>query len=243
MPDQLLDRQLSLLEHLTGGAGIFGAARGLSNAPALHGLDLGLLHLEARFSHEKRMQKIEWVLTRTLALLAERRGPIVCDFVDAYPPTSIRWLDNARQFHTFLQARWMRERPDPPWLPDIAAYEIAYATVRAGENEDHAPFECTPEHPSGAIRRHPAAVVLRCAYEIGPILEGAADLVPVRRETLMAVTMVRGTDTPLVSELSSDLFDLLEMLDGFAELSLFDTPEAGRLIEELADAGLIEVHP
>jgi hypothetical protein len=240
MPEQLLDRQASLLEHLTGGAGIFGAARGLSNAPALHGLDRGLLHPEARFSHEKRMQKIEWVLTRTLALLGQRRAEIVREFVDACPPTGIGWLENARQFHDFLKARWRREEPDPPWLPDVAAYELAYATVRSGENE----AACEGDGAaSGAVRRHPAAVLLRCAYDIVPILEDAAAPVPIRRATLLAVAMLPGTDMPAVSALSSDLFELLEMLDGFVEPSLFQAAEAGKLIEQLAGSGLIEVHP
>jgi hypothetical protein len=243
MPDQLLDRQLSLLEHLTGGAGIFGAARGLSNAPALHGLDLGLLHLEARFSHEKRMQKIEWVLTRTLALLGGSRAAVVREFVDACPPTSIRWLDNARQFHDLLKARWRQEQPAPPWLPDIAAYEIAYAKVRAGENEDTAAFERASEYPSGSIRRSPGAILLRCAYDIGPVLAGAGEHAPTRRETLLAITMLPGTEEPMLSELSGDLFELLEMLDGFVEPALFRTAGADILIKELAGAGLIEVHP
>lgn len=243
MPDQLLDRQLSLLEHLTGGAGIFGAARGLSNAPALHGLDLGLLHLEARFSHEKRMQKIEWVLNRTLALLARNRAAIVRDFVDACPPTGIGWLENARQFHAFLEARWRHEPPDPSWLPDVAAYEIAYATVRAGESEDTAALEGAHEHPPGSIRRPPGAILLRCGHDIGPILAGAGDLAPTRRETLLAITMLPGTDEPLVAELSGELFELLEMLDQFVDPALFQTPGADPLIKELARAGLIEVHP
>src|SRR5260221_1731202 len=102
MPDRLLDRQARLLEHLTSSVGIFGAARGISNDRALHGLDLGLLHLEARFSHEKRLQKIEWVLTRTLDLLGSRRAAVNRDFVDACPPEGISWLANARQFHSCL---------------------------------------------------------------------------------------------------------------------------------------------
>ena len=111
MADRLLERQTRLVEHLTSSAGIFGAVRGISNDPALHGLDLALLHLEARFSHEKRMQKIEWVLTRTLALLGRQRDPIIRAFAAACPPTSISWLENARQLHDFLKARWRCEAP------------------------------------------------------------------------------------------------------------------------------------
>lgn len=242
MPERLLDRQVKLLEHLTSSAGIFGTARGLSNDRALHGLDLGLLHLEARFSHEKRMGKIEWVLTKTLELLGSARAAMVRDFVDACPPKAISWLENALQFHDFLKARWRREPPVPPYLPDVAAYELAYASVRAGDIPAAAYAEPSVATP-GAIRRAPGAVLLRCVYDIRPILEGL-DETPERRATLLAVTMPPRSDAPLVSEPSTDLFELLEMLDQFVEPSLFsDTPEVAALITDLAACGLIEVRP
>jgi hypothetical protein len=242
MADRLLERQARLVEHLTSSANIFGARRGISNDPALHGLDLALLHLEARFSHEKRMQKIEWVLTRTLALLGRKRDGMVRDFAEACPPTSISWLENARQLHDFLKARWRCEAPVPTHLPDIAAYEIAYATVRAGERRSPNRME---EPPSGALRRHPGAVLLRCAHDIRPLLGGrVGDIAPARRETTLAVTMPPGTDEPQVSELSRDLFELVEMLDHFVDPAIFqDTPHIEMLIQNLAAAGLVEVHP
>jgi hypothetical protein len=243
MPDRLLDRQVRLLEHLTGGAGIFGADRNASTGRAPLGIHGGLLHLEARLSHEKRMQKIEWVLTRTLDLLGSNRAPIIRDFVEACPPASISWLENARQFHDFLAARWLSEKPEPPFLPDVASYELAYATVRAGESDKATGLGCAAEAPPGAIRRHPGAVLLRCAYDIRPILEGrASEGGPPRRETRLALAMLPRTDEPLVSELSSDLFELLEMLDQFADPAIFqDTPRLDKLIADLAAHGLVEV--
>jgi hypothetical protein len=239
MANELLRRQVSLLEHLTGGAGIFGRARGLSNEPTLQGLDLGLLHLEARFSHEKRMQKIEWVLTRTLALLGSKREAIIRDFVEDCPPTSITWLDNAHQFHAFLKSRWKDESPEPAYLPDVAAYELAYATVRAGERR--APLQSDLEVSPGSIRLHPNAILLCCAFDIRPVLEGSDD-VPVLHETRLAVTMLPGSDEPIVSELSTDVFELLEMLDQFADPSPFrHAPELAELIDDLSANGLIEV--
>jgi hypothetical protein len=243
MPDQLLERQARLVEHLTSGAGIFGTARGLSNEPALHGLDLGLLHLEARFSYEKRMQKIEWVLTRTLELLGDRRAALTREFVDACPPTGISWLENARQFHDFLKSHWLREAPDPAFLPDVAAYEIAYATVRAGKTALPPLSETSIDAPPGAVRRYPGVVLLRCAHDIRSLLEGRDDA-PARREMRLAVTMLPATDAPQVSELSADLYELLEMLDAFVDPAVFeDTPEAEKLIQSLAAGGLIEVLP
>jgi len=243
MPSRLLDRQVRLLEHLTSGAGIFGTGCGVSINQALPGIDGGLLHLEARFSHEKRMAKIEWVLTRTLDLLGTAKAAIIRDFVEACPPASISRLENARQFHDFLSARWLSEAPEPPYLPDIAAYELAYATVRADDSEALAVAE-DRLLPPGAIRRHPNVVLVRCAYDIRPMLEGrTGEAGPLRRETLIAVALAPGTDDPLVSELSSDLFELLEMLDGFADPAIFaDTPGLHKLIAGLAARGLLEVH-
>jgi hypothetical protein len=209
----------------------------------LCGLDLGLLHLEARFSHQKRMQKIEWVLTRTLELLGDRRASMICEFVDAVPPAGISWLENARQFHDFLKARWEREGPQPAYLPDIAAYEIAYAMVRAGTTAASSPCAASIDDAPGAIRRYPGALLLRCAHDIRPLLEGSQDA-PAPRELCLAVTMLPGTDAPLVSELSRDLYELLEMLDKFVDPAVFaDTPKAEKLIQRLAAGGLIEVLP
>ena len=243
MPSRLLDRQVKLLEHLTSGAAIFGGDASIDQAPPA-GIDGGLLHLEARFSHEKRMAKIEWVLTRTLDLLGSAKAGIIRDFVEACPPASSSRLENARQFYDFLSARWLSEAPEPPYLPDIAAYELAYAAVRAGESDALAAAE-DGSLPPGAIRRHPDVVLLRCDYDIRPTLEGLADEPdPPRRETLIAVAMAPGTDDPLVSELSSDLFELLEMLDVFADPAIFeDTPGLDKLIAGLAARGLIEVRP
>jgi hypothetical protein len=241
MPERLLDRQVRLLKHLTCGAGIFGADSGASTDRAFRGIHGGLLHLEARFSHEKRMQKIEWVLTRTLDLLGSNRALIIRDFVEACPPVSISWLENARQFHDFLAARWLREAPDPRYLPDVASYELAYATVRAGEIG--ARDATAPEARPGAIRRHPNVVLLRCAHDIQPVLEGRAGVAgPDRRETLLAVGMLPGTDDPLVSELTVDVFELLDMLDQFADPAMFeDAPGLDKLIADLAARGLVEV--
>jgi len=243
MSDRLLDRQVRLVEHLTSGAGIFGAERGTSADRTGLGIHGGLLHLEARFSHEKRMAKIEWALTTTLDLLGSSRALIVRDFVEACPPASISRLENARQFHDFLLARWRREAPEPPHLPDVASYELAYATVRAGETgvgHETAALEARP----GALRRRPSVVLLRCAFDIRPILEGRASAAgPDRRETFLAVAMLPGADEPLVSDLTSDLFELLEMLDQFADPAVFeDAPELDNLISELAARGLLEVH-
>jgi hypothetical protein len=246
MADRLLDKQTSLLEYLTSGAGIFGDPR---EDPACHrtpfGIERGLLHLEARYSHEKRMAKIEWVLPRTLELLGSDRARICRDFVEACPPTNIGRIENAQQFHDFLSARGRNQSPGPPYLPDVASFELACATLRSGEiGEDHA-SQAAATAPPGAVRRSRRAAFLRCAYDIGPLLEGRLDAAPLEPcETRLAIAMVRGSAEPVVCALSAELVAILEMLDQFVDPAIFDdTPGANELIIHLTASGLLEVGP
>jgi hypothetical protein len=242
MSGRLLDRQVRLIEHLTSGAAIFGAGRGASVDQVPPGFDGGLLHLEARFSHEKRMAKIEWVLSSTFDLLGSARAAIIRDFVEACPPASISRLENARQFHDFLSTRWLDEAPEPPHLPDVAACELAYASVRSGEKQG---FERGVDPTLGGIRRHRSVILVRCCYDVRSILEGrAGEAAVAKRDTPLAVSMPTGAEHPLVSELSPELFDLLEMLDDFVDLDAFSNlPEVSELIADLAGRGLLEVLP
>lgn len=240
MRRSLSERQASLVEYLTSGGAIIG---GGNLSAARYGLNCGLLHLEAKYSHQKRMGKIEAVLRRTLDLLGTSRDAIVCAFIEACPPASIGGLDNSRQFHAFLIARWREQPPEPPYLPDIAAFEIAHAAVQgdhAARAKDGAKF--------GAIRRHPAVGLLRCAYDITPMLEGtftsgsASPPTAARRETYLALAMLEGTESPVVHALSRELFTLIELLNDFADPEIFkDFPEGGLVFESLAKDGLIEV--
>ena len=125
--NRLLKRQVSLLRYLTSGGAIFGDRGPLD--PDLHGVDGTLLRMEARFSHEKRMEKIAAVFPRTFDLLGSEREALIREFVDACPPVDIARLANARQFHDFLSARWRRQPPRRAYLPDVAALR---ACLRAG---------------------------------------------------------------------------------------------------------------
>src|SRR5262245_37134448 len=165
----LLDRQLSLLEYLTSRDAIFGGKPDAPLGQALQGMNLGLLRLEACFSHEKRMEKVVAVFPRTFELLAADQDAIVRDFVAVCPPVDITRLENARQFHEFLRARWRRDGAKPLHLPDVAACEFAFALARVAAGDANA----AGGNP-GDIRRHPGAVLLRCAYNIRPIFESSS---------------------------------------------------------------------
>jgi hypothetical protein len=228
MADTLLQRQARLLEHLTGAGAIFGEGDLSSDAFGFH---RGLLHLEAKFSHQKRMEKIEAVLPRTLALLGADREATVRAFAETHAPDSIRWLDNARQFHQFLRARQEEQAAAPAWLADVAAFEIAWAEA-PGKNGAPRAKSGIP----GSLRRHPAAVLLRSAYDIAPVLHERADEAA-PHESFLAIALPEGKKAPELYVLSRELFELLEVLDDFTD-ELAEIPDA--VIARLTASGLIE---
>src|SRR5882724_9124668 len=135
MARRLFDRQVSLLDYLTSGTAIFGDKSDTSLDRFLEGFDRDMLRLEACFSYRKRMEKILAAFPKTFELLGSRQDSIVREFVETCPPVDISRLVNARQFHDFLFAGWQRERPQPPYLRDVAACELACAEVRVDVGE------------------------------------------------------------------------------------------------------------
>ena len=237
MPSPLFDRQSSLLQYLTSGSAIFGAAAPLP--PALAGMNRGQLHLEARFSHEKRIAKIMSVLPRSWALLGDR-DRLIADFVASCPPETLATVANARQFVRFLGQRWQAEAPLPAYLPDIAACEIAWATLRSEDEElrEMSPYPAKP----GAIRRVPGVILLRCAHDVRPIFEGEAGVIPVARDTPVAIFIPPGSDRPVFAELQPKVFALLALLDEFTNpATLPPVARKQEMIEALTAHGLIEV--
>jgi penicillin-insensitive murein endopeptidase len=185
---RLLDRQARLLDYLTSSSTIFGGDADAPLDQALHGIDLRLLRLEARFSHEKRMEKIIAVFPNTFRLLGPDRATIVREFVNAFPPADSARMENARQFYDFLCDHWRNAPPEPPYLNDVAACEFACAGVRGGLAPARPePAGGKPPRPS-SIRRNPNSVLLRCGHDVRTIFEdgGEGGAAPTRRDTLLA---------------------------------------------------------
>jgi hypothetical protein len=177
MAKPLLERQVSLIAHLTSSVAIFGGAGG--SVPDLDGIDPALLRVEARFSYAKRMEKITAVLPRTFELLGSSRDTHVRAFVETCPPTTLSRLENACQFHRYLRSCWTRQAPDPPYIGDVAAFEIAWAKVDADpEHHSSDPATRADHVPGGSIRRCPHVILLRCAYDIRPIFEASLPAAP-----------------------------------------------------------------
>jgi hypothetical protein len=243
MAKRLLDRQVSLLAYLTSGAAIFGERDNASLDPALQDIDRALLHLEARFSHEKRMEKIVAVFPRTFEILGDRRAAITQEFVEACPPVDISRLANAGQFHNFFSTRGRRESA-PPYLRDVMACELAFAKVRVAVEERELEAERgKTKRLHNVIRRCPGVALLRCIYDVRPIFEQGLNVTtPEKRDTALAVAMPPGAGDPLIFELLPVVFDLLAALDDWTDPVAFgETAEMEGLIADLLEHGLIEV--
>jgi hypothetical protein len=178
------------------------------------------------------------VFPRTFELLASDQDAIVRDFVAACPPVDITRRENARQLHDFLRARWQRQGATPAHLPDVAACEFAFALARVAAGDANA----AGGNP-GDIRRHPGAVLLRCAYNVRPIFEsGPVEMALIKRDTLIAVATPPGAEHPRIFELAAAVFDVLAALSDWTDRStLGAAPELDAVIAELAEHGLIEV--
>src|SRR5262245_34424276 len=104
MPLPLLARQVWLLNFLSSTQVVFGEVSGISASAKLFGIDPRMLFLEARFSYNKRMEKIAALLPKTFELLDGELARLAPAFIEMHPPISISRLENARQFCDFLQA-------------------------------------------------------------------------------------------------------------------------------------------
>src|SRR6266481_7988716 len=203
LPDQgapmakpLLERQVSLIEHLTSGAAIFGGGGG--SAPDLEGIDRALLRVEARFSYAKRMEKITAVLPKTFELLGSGDTHVRA-FVESCPPTTLSRLENACQFQRFLVSCWKHEAPDPPYIGDVAALEIACAKVDADPEHDSSDRATGADRAHrGNIRRCPNLILLRCTYDVRPIFEPPLPTLPRMRGRVGEGAVPVKRDTPLL---------------------------------------------
>ena len=236
MTGRLLDRQAKLLEYLTSGGAIFGDKRNVLLDPSLQGIDRGMLDLEARFSHEKRMEKIVAVFAPTFGLLGADAGELVREFADVCPPQEIGRIENARQFFDFLTAREKRTPLPLPHLLDVAACELACAEARlragAGEQSETEIVDL----PQPAVRRHPGIVLLRAAFDIRNVFESDDSRVPARRDTPLAIAWRSGE--PQILELPAEVFDLTTALENWTALD--ELPGADELIADLTQSRILE---
>jgi hypothetical protein len=244
MTKRLLDRQSRLIHYLTSGGAIFDDADQRPVDPALRGIDRQLLGIEARFSFEKRMEKIVAVFPRTFDLLGTDQKCLVRAFVESCPPTDIGRLENARQFYDFLSTHWRQQPPLLSHLPDIATCELGFATARAvAQDRSRDQKNDSTRAARSSVRRSPGVVLLRCAHDIRPLFEEASGAqCPIARDVPLAIVARALADQPEIFELAPAVFDLLGSLEDWSDLAAFDESEdASQLIAGLATAGLVEI--
>jgi hypothetical protein len=219
MADRLLNRQASLLEYLSSAAALFGDEVNVPADPALQGIDPGLLRLEARSCCNKRIEKVIAVFPRTFEIFGADQRLILREFVEANRPTDIGSLASARQFYEFSLTRWRREPPNPAYLPDVAACELAMVEVcHVVEDFEKSPKKGQSDGPKPGIRRRRTVVPLRCAHDIRSIFEtGLGEVVPPKRDTLLVVTLPANYRDVRIFEVAPVVFDLLVRLDDWTD--------------------------
>jgi hypothetical protein len=243
MADRLLDRQVTLIDYLTSAPVLFGDDNDVPAKPALNGIDLGLLRLEARFCCNRRLKKIVAAFPRTFQILGADQSFMLRAFAETNRQTDVSGLANARQFYEFALAYWQHEAPGEPYLIDVAACEFSMIKVRMDEGLDKSPKADQREGPKATVRRSRAVVPLRCTHDIRPIFEpGSGEVVPPRRQTLLIVALPTGACKAVILEVAPVVFELLFLLDAWVDpTTLGDIDDVDNLIRRMAAEELIEV--
>lgn len=199
------------------------------------GPDVARISLYAKLSHSKRIKKIESVLTQTICYLGEPFYPLTVPFLKAFPPKSASRYDNARQFFEFLVRRWNGRPKTRPYLLDLARYELAVADARTqpwGQDFTQSGRSGEPQ----MVRRSPSVSLIRCKYDIRPLLEqedvtGA----PEKRDLFLAIVFPRSTQKERVFEIGDGL---AEFLAGLTDWRSIDKNRKG--LDKLFELELVE---
>src|SRR5262249_43411199 len=140
----------------------------------------------------------------------EDRADIVHDFVEACPSVDIRRIENARQFYDFACARWQKKPPQPSYLRDVAACELAMADLR---NKGKGQSQPVAAGRAVRFRRNREAVFLPCAYDVRPIFEGSVSETVERRDLMLAILIPLRSNEPAIFEVPAPVYALLVELD------------------------------
>jgi hypothetical protein len=244
MPNRLLDRQASLLEHLTSTAMLFGEDVDAPVDHALQGIDRGLLRLEARFCCNRRIKRIIAVFPRTFEIIRADQQRILREFVESNRQTDINTLANALEFYEFLLAHSQSEPPTPPYLLDVAACELAIAKVCniVAESDKSLKISET-DRETNVIRRCRDVVLLRCSYDIRSIFEAdLREVIPSQRDISLAIAWRDASGNASILEMPSVAFELLVRLEDWADpRTLADIDDVDSLVSHLVAQKLIEV--
>jgi hypothetical protein len=235
----LLDRQTAILEFLTDPL----AFNSGQADPALQGIDLSHLRLEGALSLGKRMDKIRSCLPRTFEYLVHSPAMSAEAFAHRFPPFSAARNDNAAQFVEYLHFLWQEELPDPPFLPDLAALELAIAKAITLENN---PSACPAGDETAAdYRLNANAQLLLCQFDVRVLFDGSAERAPPAERSvhLVIVPPIEG-DMPRVFEVSAEFFSLLNGVGDWRRLDELGGAAGGAQRAQIASLtrhGMVEI--
>ena len=134
--------------------------------------------------------------------------------------------------------------PNPAYLADVAACELAMTVVRdVIEDHEEPAKKGKSEAPKRAIRRRRSVVPLRCAYDIRSIFDaGSGKVVPPKRDTSLVVTLPAGFRDVRIVEVAPVVVDALTLLDNWTDPSMLDDfGDLDDLVGHLAVHGFIDV--
>ena len=241
---RLAERQAAVLEYLLD-PHAFGAGRSPDTPPPdLAGIDPERLKISGLFSMGKRQQKIKATLPLTWAALAGKPVYNFYDFCHRFPQADATRLTNARDFVAYLETGWAQDPPDPPWLPDLATFELALASATS---EGAAPGSPLLDGEVAAIggglaRRRPDVLSVALDHDIRALLGGTGETAMVEERAVSLAIVPSDEDAPRVFELSQDLGGLLNDLDDWSPLDPSDVDRRA-LVEQLARAGMVDLVP
>jgi hypothetical protein len=241
---RLRDRQSEIVDYLLSPRA-FDSKTACDEIPAaLAGLDAQRLRVLGLFSLGKRQEKVSSLLPKTWSYVRRHGLYSFRDFANRRPQRDATYFANASQYFDYLQEIWQRNVPDPPWLPDIARYEIEYAAARTGGMELEE-STLAAQSQRGCVRRHRQARLSRYRYDIRPLLAGPDEgQIPVMRDIRLAFLAERSAQAVRIFELASHVFDVLEKLDSWSSIDQFKlagVTDTEKFLRQLQSLGLIEV--
>ncbi len=220
---------------------------------ALSGLDPRRLELVGLMTHSKRFEKVERTLPRTIKFLRPGIENLALEWATRHRPLSASSFVNACQFYLFLQRRWRRRPPLPPFLPDLAYCELAMAAVGHRLTAVGRPALGTRSVGSAAgclIRRRAAVHWRRCEYNLAPVfaanIPDGLDVEDVCTEhTCVLVSRPLDGSAVRMFQVDEVLFELVVGLQGWSNISFgHDVADDERTIDlfgHLERVGILEV--
>lgn len=235
-----------LLRHMTSAAFIFGTEELESAArdPSLEGMDIGRLRLEAEFSYSKRIGKIRRTFGRTAGVLGQGFSAITRAYASTHPPETYQRYPEARNFVDYFLKNWANKPSTPPWAADVASIELALSrarTLHPTAMEREAMVQCPKKPGSSWYCTHPCALLVSCAYDVGPLFEPARSGEEITRRLVhVAVLAARRRRRPRVMEVMPEHLLLMRSSKEWTNLDPMVLPGTDKaLVEHLAEQGLL----